>query len=244
MIIPPTPSTSPQIRRHRRGTSAWATGREASRSGWEGRTPAGRGAAGVAATQEHHPQPGLVARLVAPSMARLSLDAQGEFYRRCCRTRPARRAHRSYACWRQFVAQRVPIRASLIAISRIRKRRGQITFRKNSKKSCGVDEGTPGWQIGSVRRGGSTRGCSSSPADALGPWGGTCCCLHPNRMCREAGVKMFGGMPPQITVSSASLVSPGRASIVELTTVGSTTSLAWSSRGRSGVPAAPRRRNR
>ena len=77
MIIPPTPSTSPQIRRQRRGTSGLPPGAEASRSGWEGRTPAGRGAAGVAATQEHHPQPGLVARFVAPSMARLSLERAG-----------------------------------------------------------------------------------------------------------------------------------------------------------------------
>ena len=55
----------------------WATGGEASQSGWEGRTPAGWGAAGVVATQEHHPQPGLVARFVAPSMARLSLERTG-----------------------------------------------------------------------------------------------------------------------------------------------------------------------
>ena len=77
MMIPPTPSTSPQIRHHRRGTSGWATGAEASRSGWERRTSTGRGAAGVAATQEHHPQPGLVARFVAPSMARPSLKRTG-----------------------------------------------------------------------------------------------------------------------------------------------------------------------
>ena len=61
-------------------------------------------------------------------------SAQGEFCRGAGRTRPACHAHRSHACRRQFVALRLPFRASLIVISRIREHRGRITFRKIQKK--------------------------------------------------------------------------------------------------------------
>ena len=45
--------------------------------GWEGCAPAGRGAAGVTATQEHLPRPGMVERFVAPLTERLSLERAG-----------------------------------------------------------------------------------------------------------------------------------------------------------------------
>jgi len=53
---------------------------------------------------------------------------------------------------------------------------------------------------------------------------------------------MLGGMPPQVTASSANLVGPGMTSVVESTAVGSTMGLAWSSHGRTAVARQLRRR--
>ena len=113
---------------------SWVAARRGGFPKWLGRVPAGRAGPRVWRRRRNT----IRNRVWWRGLLRLrrrgkAWSVQGEFCRGAGRTRPACHAHRSHACRRQFVALRLPFRASLIVISRIREHRGRITFRKNSK---------------------------------------------------------------------------------------------------------------